>query len=287
MNFLVRIALIVTTLVWAGSFIFIKFGLQELDPFNLAFWRFFIATPLIFAIVAGKYRKKILSFTLKEWFLLVFLGLTGVSILYVIQFAALELTTATNVSILINSSVLFIAILSFLIFGEKISTKRAAGIIIAFAGILIVISNGELRFFNSSTFVGDALMVLDGLVWAGYTIAGKKILESHQSDLVTAWAFVFGTITMVPFLAVSGLHIPATTLTWVSLLYLAILCSIFAYLVWYWALEKEDASRVAVYIYLIPLFTAVMAHFVLNESIGVLKIVGGFLTIAGIYFAES
>jgi drug/metabolite transporter (DMT)-like permease len=287
MKFLVRLALLLVALVWAGSFIFIKFGLEELDPFNLAFWRFFIAAPLLFAIVAGKYRKRLFSFRPHEWFLLVFLGLTGVSLLYVIQFAALELTTAINASILINSSVLFIAILSFSILGERMSKKRIAGIVMAFIGILVVISNGKLKFFNSSTFIGDVLMVFDGLVWAGYTIAGKKILESHQPDLVTAWAFVFGTLTMIPFLVVRRFYIPAMTLTWISLLYLAILCSIFAYLVWYWALEKEDASRVAVYIYLIPLFTAVMAYFVLNEPIGMLKIIGGFLTIVGIYLAES
>ncbi len=287
MNLSVRFALFFVALVWAGSFIFIKFGLKELDPINLAFWRFFIATPLIFAIVAGKYRKRLFSFTLNEWFLLVFLGLTGVSLLYVVQFAALRLTTAINASILINSSVLFIAVLSFSILGEKLSTKRTAGIILAFIGILVVVSNGDVKFFNSSTFIGDALMILDGLIWAGYTIAGKKILELHPPDLVTAWAFVFGTITMLPFLVIGGFHVPATTLTWISLLYLAILCSIFAYLIWYWALEKEDASRVAVYIYFIPLFTAILAYFILNEPVGILKVIGGFLTIAGIYLAES
>ena len=77
MKFIVRLALFFVTLIWAGSFVFIKFGLKELDPFNLAFWRFFIAAPLLFAVVAGKHKRRSFSFTTHEWFLLVFLGLSA------------------------------------------------------------------------------------------------------------------------------------------------------------------------------------------------------------------
>ncbi|RLI78960.1 hypothetical protein DRP07_10555 [Archaeoglobales archaeon] len=55
---------------------------------------------------------------------------------------------------------------------------------------------------------------------------------------------------------------------------------------WYKALETEDASKVAIYIYLIPFFTAIMAFFLLNEEITVIKILGGILTILGVYLAE-
>jgi len=273
--------------IWAGSFPFIKFGLYELDPVNLAFWRFLIATPILFFYAFLKYRREMLNFNFSEWFTLLFLGLTGVSILYVVQFMALEYTTAINGSILINVSAIFIAILSILLLKERINIKKSLGVTMGFVGIVVVISNGEIHFFESSTIFGDLLMVFDGLIWAGYTIVGKSLLERKNAEIITAWAFLFGTLTLIPFLIFPGFKIPSYLITWSSVIYMGLLCSIFGYLIWYFALEREDASNVAVYIYLIPLFTAIIAYFTLNEVITVIKAIGGFLTILGVYLVEK
>jgi drug/metabolite transporter (DMT)-like permease len=279
-------ALLAIAVFWASSFIFIKWGLLELGPFNLAFWRFLIASPLLFSFVYYRKRGELLNFERKELLLLLALGLTGVSLLYTVQFVALKFTTATNASILINSSVLFIALFSIPLLGERINSARASGIIIGMLGISLVLSNGKLNFFSSSTFTGDILMIFDGLLWAVYTIAGKSLLEKHKADELTAWAFVLGTLTLLPFLLFEGFQIPLKMLTWTSILFLAFFCSFIAYLVWYKVLEDEDASKVAIYIYMIPFFTAIMAFFLLNEKITPIKIFGGILTILGVYLAE-
>lgn len=272
--------------IWAGSFPFIKYGLVELDPVNLAFWRFLIATPILFLYASFRHKVEMLNFNLKEWLMLIFLGLTGVSLLYIIQFMALKYTTAINGSILINVSAIFIAIMSILLLNEKINIKKALGIILGFIGIVVVISNGEIRFFESSTLFGDLLMLFDGLIWAGYTIVGKSLLERKNVEIITSWAFLFGTLTLIPFLIFPGFKVPSQLITWSSVIYMGLLCSIFGYLVWYFALEREEATNVAVYIYLIPLFTAIIAYFTLNEVVTIFKAVGGFLTIFGVYLVE-
>jgi len=272
--------------IWAGSFPFIKFGLVELDPVNLAFWRFLIATPILFFYTFLRHRAEMLSFNPKEWILLVFLGLTGVSLLYIIQFMALKYTTAINGSILINVSAIFIAIMSILLLKEKINLKKALGIVLGFVGIVVVISNGEIRFFESSTLFGDLLMLFDGLIWAAYTIVGKSLLDRKNVEIITSWAFLFGTLTLLPFLIFPGFKVPTQLITWSSVVYMGLLCSIFGYLVWYFALEREEATNVAVYIYLIPLFTAIIAYFTLDEVVTPFKAIGGFLTIFGVYLVE-
>jgi len=273
-------------LIWAGSFIFIKIGLQEIRPFNLAFYRFLIASPLfVFIFLKGNFKRPERS----EYGKIIVLALTGATLLYAVQFVALLYTTATNSSILINTCVIFIALMS-LFMGERLTRLKILGIIISFIGVVMIVSNGySFSFFTSDTLIGDLLMLFDGFLWAVYTIIGKSLLEKYSSDVLTAYAFIAGSFLLLPFAIYEGIVNPFTfsLLTWISLLYLALLCSVVAYVIWYSALKTMETTRVAVFVYIVPLFTAVMAYFVLNEKIGVFTAIGGFLTMLGVYITEK
>ncbi|WP_456370433.1 EamA family transporter, partial [Geoglobus sp.] len=97
-----------------------------------------------------------------------------------------------------------------------------------------------------------------------------------------------GTVLLLPFAYVAGIASPATfsTMTWISIAFLALLCSVFGYVVWYSALSVMEATKVAVFVYLIPLFTAVMAYFALGEDIGLFTVLGGILIVLGVYLVE-
>jgi len=277
--------LITTMVIWAGSFVFIKIGLKELTPFNLALYRFLLASPIIFlyVFIKGKFKfpEKV------DLPNVILLSLSGITLLYAFQFFALKLTTATNASILINSATLFVVIFAILT-GERVTLLRALGIIIAFIGITLVISRGDLEIFTSRTIYGDLLLIVDGILWAVYTVIGKKLLNKYDPENLTTNVFILGTIFLIPFALWEGLQSPINlSVTAISsIVYLSILCSVFGYIVWYHVLEKRESSVVAAYIYLIPLFTAIMAHYVLHEEITILTAVGGALTITGLLFAE-
>ncbi len=279
------VGLFLTMLIWAGSFIFIKIGLREIKPFNLAFYRFAIASPVLFLAVYS--RRRLQAVELKDIPHIILLAITGVTLLYAIQFLALVYTTATNSSILMNTSVIFIAIMSFFS-GERFTKLKTFGLILSFLGVMLVVSKGRFEFFSSKTFVGDALIIFDCFLWAIYTIVGKNMLKRYNPESLTAYAFILGSILLIPFSLVEGFeNILCFSLTsWISLLYLSILCSVFGYLVWYSALTTMDATNVAVFVYIVPLFTAIMAFFVLKEAIGIFTIIGGILTIVGVYFVE-
>ncbi len=281
------VLLLATMLIWAGSFIFIKIGLEEIGPYNLAFYRFILASPIL--LILAKIREGLKRLNLRDFPKIVILSLTGVTLLYATQFTALMYTTATNASILINTSVIFIALISF-IAGEKFTKLRVLGIVMSFIGVMMIISKGHpLEFFTTKTIFGDLLMILNGFLWSIYTITGKNLLEKYGPMTLTSYAFVLGSILLYPFAAYEGLKNPFefSTILLTSIAYLAILCSVFAYVVWYDALQKMDAARVAVFIYLIPLFTAIMAYFALNEKIDVYTAFGGIITMIGIYLTEK
>ena len=280
------LVLLLTMLIWAGSFVFIKICLQEVKPYNLAFYRFAIASPII--IIAVKLRNRLQIVKIEDIPLIIVLAITGVTLLYAVQFVALTYTTATNSSILINTSVIFIALMS-LFLGEEFTKLKAFGVCLSFIGVIFVVSKGKLEFFGSKTFVGDVLMIFDGFLWAVYTVLGKGMLEKYNPESLTAYAFAIGSMLLFPLAIYEGLANPLylSTTTWISLLYLAVLCSVFAYLVWYSALTVMDATKVSVFIYVIPFFTAVVAYLVLGEDIGIFTVLGGILTILGIYFVEK
>lgn len=279
------VALLFTMLVWAGSFISIKIGLREVKPYNLAFYRFALASPILFLAVYLK--KRLQRIKVKDLVYFIALALTGVTLLYTVQFVALLYTTATNSSILINTSVIFVAFMSFFL-GEKFTKLKSAGVCLSFIGMVLIISKGKLEFFGSKTFVGDALMVFDGFLWASYTILGKNMLEKYNPDTLTTYAFAIGSILLFPFALFEGIANPfsLSITAWLSIAYLSLLCSVFAYMIWYSALRVMDATKVAVFVYIIPLFTAIMAFFVLGEEIDIFTALGGALIMLGVYLVE-
>ena len=284
-------ALIAVMLIWAGSFIFIKVALRDIGPFNLAFYRYLVASPIMAVVMIAESRG-LPKISVKDLPAFMVLALSGVTLLYAVQFVALEYTTATNSSILINTSVIFIAIMSFLFLGEKFSRLKVFGMIISFAGVTLIISNGTLslaQLFAERTFIGDVLIVIDGFIWAIYTITGKFLMPKYSPVTVTAVSFILGTVLLLPFAIYEGMASPFSLSKFavISVMYLGILCSVIAYVVWFKALEKMDATNVAVFVYLVPLFTVMMAVPLLGEKVTIFTVIGGILTMAGVYITES
>ena len=158
-----RLKLLAVMLIWAASWIFIKVALREIPPYSLAFLRFSLASPILFIIALFKEGKENMKVRLNELPIYSILALSGVTLLYVTEFTALKYTTAINASILINASVIFIALLAFFFLGEKLRRKEWTGIIISFVGAALVVSNGSLKFFHESTFIGDILIMVSAI----------------------------------------------------------------------------------------------------------------------------
>jgi drug/metabolite transporter (DMT)-like permease len=135
-NILIGFLLILVSLVWAGSFIVVERATTEMDPIDLGFLRFLVATPLMFVLVV--LLRKPLRLPKKEAPWLIILGLTGVTLLYIFQFLGIHFTNAPTASVLINTNVIFIAIFSGLFLHERLSRKRIAGIVLSFFGVFII-----------------------------------------------------------------------------------------------------------------------------------------------------
>jgi drug/metabolite transporter (DMT)-like permease len=288
-NLLITFILILVSLIWAGSFISVKITVDEISPINLAFIRFLIATPFMFFIILLRKREKTLP--KKELPALVVLGLSGVTLIYIFQYIGIEYTTASTASVLINVNVIFIAILSFLFLKEQFSLKKTGGVALSFIGVIIVIfaqMRNEAIAFSDIFLLGCILVLLSAGCWSIYSIVGKRILTKHDPITVTAYAFAIGTVFYLPFISydIATVIQNISINGWMAILYLAFLSSVFGYICWYYALSKIEASRAAVFLNLIPLFTITMSFF-FNEIPTIIFLVGAILIIYGVYLTQK
>jgi len=278
---------------WAASFIFIKVGLAEIPPITLAFIRFTVAFPVmvLITLLTGSNRGE--KFRFKEDFVsFSILALTGVTLLYMFQFYSLRYTTASTGSILINTTVIFMAILSAAFLKEKLNASKIAGILVAFFGLFIIVSNLRLDIFNLNPqeLLGDGLMIASAIIWAIYSIYSKKILQSHSPIIATTIVFGLGALYLAPFTLVESPSLTVMRVTWlgcISILYLALVCSSFAYVAWNRALSKVETVKAGMFLYLIPIITTILSHFFLGEEIGIATVVGGAFILIGVYLTET
>jgi len=286
---LVSFILVLVSFVWAGSFIVVKIATEEISPIDLGFLRFLVATPIMFLILL--IRRKDILIPKKELPSLAILGLTGVTLLYLFQFVGIKYTNASTSAVLINTNVIFIAILSAFFLKETFGRKKISGISLSFLGVIVIIfSNTSLEIFSSGDmfFIGCILILLSAFCWAIYSIVGKRLLKTYDMFTVTTYAFALGTLFYIPFV-ISDIITTLQTVTigaWMAVLYLALACSVFGYIGWYYALKKTEASKAAVFLNLIPLFTITMSLF-LGEVITVFFLLGATLIIFGVYITQK
>lgn len=287
-QWIVFLGLAVINVFWGASFIANAIALKSVGSIEIAALRFFIAAPLLALITLAWKGWQMFKIELRDLGILVIMALTGVTFMYVIQVTAQNYTTAINASLLINTSVFFILFLSAVFLGEKLTIHKILGAAIGFGGVALLVSGGNLSLDVGPHMIGDLMILVCALLWAVYSIYGKKIASKYHPLTVLNYLFILGTIGIIPFYLLTPRHDPLSIPLSAAgaILFLAVFCSIVAYLVYNIALEKMDASRVAIFIYLVPLSTIILAWLLLGESLTLPSIVGGLAVCAGMYIAE-
>ncbi|MBN1280430.1 MAG: DMT family transporter [Candidatus Thermoplasmatota archaeon] len=286
---LLPVLLVLIALVWAGSFIVVEHATREIDPVDLGFLRFLVATPLLLLLVG--IMKKPLRVPKKELPWLLVLGLTGVTLLYLFQFVGISSTNAPTAAVLINTNVIFIALLSAVVLHEQLSPKRLIGILLSFSGVIVIVFSGlstEVFSLTNGFFIGCLLILLSALCWALYSLVGKRLLATYDAVVITTYAFLLGILCYLPFVItrIGPVLLHTTISGWLAVLCLAVACTVFGYLGWYYALHHTDASKAAVFLNFIPLFTILLSWF-LGTPLTWVFLLGAAFIIYGVYLTQK
>ena len=279
--------------IWSASFIFIKLALMEISPVTLAFARFAIASPILIGVVSctRRLREEMKRALTKEFWVFAFLGLSGVTLLYVFQFYSLRFISATEGAIIINFHAIFAMFLSAAFLNESLTSRKLFGVLVAFSGLIVItLRDAAIMSLNSTGTIGVLLMVAAALCWATYSVVGKKVLHRHSNQVTTSCVFLLGTLFLFPFaMSEGGLRalVGSSWVAWISVVFLAIPCSVIVYVIWNWLIRVIDVTKVLVSLYVIPIPTAVLSYVVLGERITYPLVIGAALVIIGVYLTGS
>jgi len=279
--------------IWAASFIFIKLALQDIPPMTLALTRFAIATPILIAITSRQQpSRSAMKMALRnDFWSFSILGLIGVTFLYVFQFYSLRFISATEGSVIINLHAIFAMLLSAAFLNEPLTKQKIVGVFVAFSGVVVItIRSTTGAIVNLIEPVGVVLMIAAAMCWASYSVYGKKVLQKYSNQVTTSCAFLLGTLYLIPFAASEeslNSIVRSSSITWLSVIFLAIPSSVVTYILWNRLIRELDVTKVLVSLYVIPIPTAILSYIILGETITHSVIVGAALIIVGVYLTES
>ena len=277
---------------WGSSFVVVKaLLLQGLTPIAIATFRFLVAGVLfLVALVVMKVRRplSVVLFEGKDTLAFVGLSLVGVTFFFIVQYVGIELADASVAAILVCFlSPILIALLSMRIFNESLKKKQFLGLAVAGIGTLLVITGGTMDFGGSNpTFLfGSLILLLTPILWASYTLGGKRLIEKYSPFLVVAYVSIIGGLFLIPFsLAENSLQgiLTLSLQAWGAILYLAVTCSFVGYFIWFHVMSRVKAAVTSSFLFAEPLVTVLFATVFIGENITPPLLVGGLLIFTGV-----
>jgi drug/metabolite transporter (DMT)-like permease len=279
--------LALATVGWTSAFIAGKVVLAEMTPLPVAAWRYATATLILLPFALRRGALPALRTTARPLALMVVSG----GVLYPWLFLlALTRTTATNAALLVALNPVLTLLLSPLV-GERLDRRRLAGIGLALAGAVTVITAGDLGHVASlaalSLNTGDLLAVAAAATWATFNLAARTVAARLSPSLTNCVVYGAGSVALWglgraehPWAQLAA----ATPAARGSLLAMAVLSSVVAGQLFLVGVRTVGVSRTVVFVYLVPVLTAMLSVGLLGEPFHVAQAVGGAGVLAGVYW---
>jgi drug/metabolite transporter (DMT)-like permease len=219
---------------------------------------------------------------------MVILGLLNVPINQLLFLNGIKYTTPANSALLYAMTPALVFLFTAILHSERPSFKKGLGIAIAFAGVGIIMFERGVELRPEHT-TGNILIFIAVMAWSLFTMLGRPLVLKYGAVYVTALNMIIGTIIYIPIgLLTSNVSAISaiSSISWIEVAYLALISSVLNYVLWYLALVKLEATRVAVFQNLQPIMTTVMALYLGRAVLTGQFVGGGLLALAGVLIVE-
>ncbi|MDA4121044.1 MAG: DMT family transporter [Thaumarchaeota archaeon] len=278
--------IVVLSIIWGLAFVAIRRADFELSSVNLTLLRWLIVSAAFLALYPIIVKPKT-KFQWGDFPRLLVVALTSVVIYHLALNSAEKIVNASLAGLLISLAPLSTVLLSAAVLHEKIRTRLWLGLGLAVMGS-VVISSPDLSLVGG-TVAGPLLVVVAAVAGATFTVASKPLVGKYGPFPVAAWAAFLGTAILLPLLSASLVQQAASLSAggWASVLYLAVLSTVVANLIFFTLVSRQQVSRLGIQLYLVPVVSAVGGVLILGEGLGVSTVVGGGLLLLAIGLATS
>ena len=281
--------LIMAMWMWAGHTIAARLSVGEMSPMVMMGLRWFACL----AILAFIFRHNLAA----EWprvrqrlgwvAAMGGLGMAGFTFFFIL---AAQYTTAVNLGITQSSVPMIVMVLSLVFFGTRIGGIQIVGLLVSFMGVLVLVTGGSAEILVNLEFNrGDLLMLVACVCYAAYTVGLSRRIDMPPA-LMLAFFSVPASIVFALCMGVEfwrGTAIMPGPKGLVIVAYCAIFPSMLAQIFFMRGVELAGANRAGFYLNLIPVFAALMAVFILSESLYSYHAISLVMVLGGIYLAEK
>ncbi len=276
-------------MIWGASFIATKVVLKDVSPVTVVWLRFLMGVVVLGAAVIV--RRQFAWPDKKEWTYFALLGFLGITFHQWLQSNALQTSQAGTSAWIVSTSPIFMALLGWLLLSEALDWAKTSGILLAFCGVLLIVSKGDLGTLWAGRFgaPGDKLILISAVSWAAFSALSRRGLKSHPASLMMFYVMLFGWLFTSVLFAASNRFTEIGNLTfhgWLGIAFLGIFCSGLAYIGWYDALKALGTAQTGAFLYVEPLVTVVVAFFILGETITVASLAGGAVILFGVWLVN-
>jgi drug/metabolite transporter (DMT)-like permease len=282
----VYVLLLVQQLLASGTHIVAKVITDVMDPFALTLVRSLISTVIMGGILLlrGGW-PKVAPGDRKLIFLLSFLAIPLNQFFFLF---GMRYTIPSNAALLYATTPILVLLLSWLFLGERLTGRKVLGVIVGFVGVMIVIFergvSASLEFL-----VGNLLISVAVIAWGLYSVFGKRLIARYGAVRASSLTLIYGTVMFLPIGLWSTVTFPYASLTgsnWGEILYLGIITSVVSYFLWYFALGRIEAGKVALFSNFQPILTTVLMVLILGQGITPAFVVGGTIALGGVVLAQ-
>ncbi|MGW6379939.1 DMT family transporter [Peribacillus butanolivorans] len=269
--------------IWGGMYVVVKVVVDSVPPLELVWFRYVIA--IVALLIIGVVTKQSWRIEKRDWLLIFMIGLIGNTISIVTQEIGTMLSTAQMGAIITSTTPAFMVLFARILLKEKITFKKALSIILATIGVCIIVGNAHI---NSSNQLGAVSLLIAALTWSLMSVLIKRVPGQYSQIVVTTYAILVSIVLLTPFtinrldkLDFQAMMHPTI---WGGLLYLGVISTACAFLLWNRGLQMLNASSGGLFFFFQPIVGTFLGWLLLGEQIGLPFWMGTILIFIGVIF---
>lgn len=266
--------------LWGTSFPAIKIGLQYMNACTFVFLRFLVASLTMLAVLLLT-RNLSLNFNKKR--LILFLGVTN-GIAYLMQYVGMVYATASESSLFVNLSAVWVALLSPMVLKERLGGKKVVGVMVSLLGVVLMTTNLDLVSLGRGDIMGDFLVIGAGIIWAVFVVYNKPLVRESKNIIQSmTWLLLFTLLPLLPTAPFSaGTYVSLPWDAWLAILYTAILCWVVPYYLWLKGLKHISPVTSAVVLLTEIIVAVATSTIFLGEALTLVSGVGAVFIVVAI-----
>jgi drug/metabolite transporter (DMT)-like permease len=285
--YLPSLALILAMILWSSSFIALKIAFRGYDPMVVIFGRMLVAS-LCFLCV-GKRLARSLDYRAGDYKPILFMAFCEPCLYFIFEAKAIENTTASQAGLITAMLPILVMIAASLLLKEIISRKAWYGAILAVIGVCWLTAGASPSADAPNPMLGNFYEFLAMVCATGYTISLKKLTDRYSPFFLTATQAVVGSVFYLPLLFLPGTNLPDTfqPIPSIAVIYLGAVITLGAYGLYNFGLKHVPASRAAIFVNLIPVFSVILGGLILHETLSASQSVAAIIVMIGVFLSQQ